>query len=120
VSSGHEASRAAARLDELRERIARVDERLLSLLAERARLARTVGRAKREAGLPVLDPAREARVVRRAGTFAREHGLPSEELRALFWRIIEFCRDAQLNSAQERGAARATGLARPSRETESK
>ena len=83
-------------LESLRARIERTDDALLVLLQRRMRLARAIGGAKLEAGLPVLDPAREARVVRRAATRARELGMPSEEVRSLFWSIIALCRSEQL------------------------
>ena len=55
-----------------------------------------IGEVKRELGLPVLDPAREAAVVRRAGSLAREAGLPDEDVRYLFWHLVGLCRRAQL------------------------
>ena len=84
----------------LRERIERTDDALLSLLLRRATLARQVGRAKERAGLPLLDPVREARVVRRAGARARELGMPPEAVRALFWGIIAMCRSEQVRDPQ--------------------
>ena len=85
-------------LDALRGRIERIDDALLALLQKRMRLARGIGSAKLEAGLPVLDPAREARVVRRAAARARELGMPTEEVRSLFWSIIALCRSEQMQA----------------------
>ena len=67
----------------------------MRLLAERARLARETLAAKHAAGMPLLDPPREAAVIRRAATLARAAGLPDEEVRELFWRIIGLCRMLQ-------------------------
>src|SRR5690606_27321592 len=69
VSGGH-----GERLEGLRAGIARIDESLVALLAERVALAREVGAVKRAAGLPRLDPAREAAVVRRGTELARGVG----------------------------------------------
>jgi chorismate mutase len=89
-------SAADPRLGELRQRIEQLDRDLVELIAERTDLARRVGEVKRELGLPVLDPAREAAVVRRAGSLAREAGLPDEDVRYLFWHLVGLCRRAQL------------------------
>jgi chorismate mutase len=85
-----------AGLAALRTRIEQIDRDLVDLIAERTEVAREVGELKRELGLPVLDPAREAAVVRRAGTLARAAGLPDEDVRYLFWHLVGLCRRAQL------------------------
>lgn len=83
-------------LESLRVEIERVDHELVEVIAKRVTLARRAGRAKRELGLPTLDPAREAAVVRRAGTLAREAGLPDEDIRYIFWHVIGLARRVQL------------------------
>ncbi|HKP77229.1 MAG TPA: chorismate mutase [Longimicrobiaceae bacterium] len=85
-----------ARLQELRERIQEIDHTLIGLIAERVGLAREIGDAKRELGLPTLDPAREAVVVRRAGELAREMGVGDEDVRYIFWHLIGLSRRAQM------------------------
>jgi chorismate mutase len=87
---------ATRRLAALRQEIERVDRALVGLIAERVRLARAVGEAKRAAGLPTLDPAREASIVRRAGLLAREVGLAEEDVRSVFWTLIGLSRRAQV------------------------
>lgn len=87
---------AGAQLLRLRGEIEEIDRTLVRLIAERVRLAREVGHAKRELGLPTLDPAREAAVVRRAGALAREMGLADEDVRYLFWHLIGLARRAQM------------------------
>ncbi len=84
-----------ARLEGLRAGIARLDESLIALLAERVSLAREVGAEKRAAGLPRLDPAREAAVVRHGTSLARGVGLDEEEVREILWRVVGLCRRAQ-------------------------
>ncbi|HSJ23166.1 MAG TPA: chorismate mutase [Longimicrobiales bacterium] len=83
-------------LEELRAAIEAVDDRIIDLLAERVRLARRVGAAKLTAGLPTLDPRREAAVVRRAGERARAAGMEDEDVRYIFWHVIGLSRRAQL------------------------
>jgi len=86
----------AERLAELRTRIEALDRSLIDLIAERVQIARAVGAAKRELGVPTLDPAREAAVVRRAGELAREAGLGDEDVRYIFWHLIGLSRRAQM------------------------
>ncbi len=83
-------------LTRLRGEIERIDRALIRLIAERVEIARRVGVAKRAAGLPTLDPAREAAVVRRAGALAREVGLDDEDVRYIFWHLIGLSRRAQM------------------------
>jgi chorismate mutase len=80
-----------AALVALRRELEQLDGQLIRLLAERERLAREIGAA----GIPTLDPAREAAVVRRAAALAREHGLDEEVVRAVFWKLIASARRAQ-------------------------
>ncbi len=83
------------RLKALRGRILELDEELIRLVGERRDLALEVGRVKKELGLPVMDPAREAQVVRRAAERAREMGVDQEMVRDVVWRIIAAAREAQ-------------------------
>ena len=87
---------AHAELLRCRTEIERVDRELVALLAERIELARAVGRAKRAAGLPTLDPAREAAVLRRTSLLAREVGVAEEEVREIFWHVMAMARRVQL------------------------
>jgi chorismate mutase len=90
---------AAAELERLRAAIERIDRDIIALIAERVRIARGVGELKRAAGLPTLDPAREAVVVRRAGELARDAGLEDEDVRYIFWHLIGLSRRAQTGAA---------------------
>ena len=78
-----------------REEIERIDRALVGLLAERLERSKRIGSLKRQAGLPTLDPGREAEVIRRAATTAREHGLPDDKVRDVFWHVIAMSRGAQ-------------------------
>jgi len=83
-------------LEQVRRRLDQLDDRLVDLIARRAELARSLGRAKRDAGLPIVDFAREAAVVRRAATHARHKGLPEEDVRDIFWDLIAVARRVQM------------------------
>lgn len=91
-----DSSPEAERLAELRGRIQQIDRELIGLIADRVRLARDVGAAKRALGVPTLDPAREAAVVRNAGDLAREAGIGDEDVRYIFWHLIGLSRRAQM------------------------
>lgn len=86
---------ALERLADARAAIEGLDAELVALLARRVALSREIGTHKRAAGLPTLDPAREADVIRRAATLAREHDLNDEKVRDIFWHVIGLSRGVQ-------------------------
>ena len=86
------AAPAVAGLDDIRSRIDAIDAELQVLINERARLAQTVGSAKRDAGKTAefYRPEREAEVLR--GVLARNRGpLTDEEMVRLFREIMSAC-----------------------------
>jgi chorismate mutase len=95
MSDGANASGAGTELARCRDEIERVDREIVRLLAERVALGQRTGALKRDAGLPILDPTREAAVIRRVTTVAREAGLPTEPVREIFWQIVGMSRRAQ-------------------------
>ena len=86
-------------LSRLRTNIEQLDQRIIDLIGERVDLSRQVGELKRAAGLPTLDPAREAAVLRRVAGQARAAQLPDEPVREIFWHVIALCRSAQTGDA---------------------
>ncbi|MEP6730440.1 MAG: chorismate mutase [bacterium] len=78
-----------------RAEIEELDRRLVGLLAERVALGKKTATLKRAAGLPILDPQREAEVIRRAVATARQHDLPVEAVREMFWQVVGLSRRAQ-------------------------
>lgn len=77
------------RLERLRRRIRNLDAALLSLVAERMELAREVGRAKRDAGIPLRDFEVEKRVLERSAASAADLGVAPELARGLMRHLIE-------------------------------
>jgi len=55
----------AQNLSAIRERIDSIDQQLINLLAERAKMAVAVGRYKQANNLPIYAPARESQVLSR-------------------------------------------------------
>jgi chorismate mutase / prephenate dehydratase len=76
-------------LKQLRARIDTLDDELLKLLSERARMAQEVGRAKN--GEMIYRPEREAQIVRRL-TDANPGPLEGEVVECLFREIMSACR----------------------------
>lgn len=75
-------------IDEIRKRIDLLDDELLRIFNERARLALAIGTIKKRLGLPVYDPAREKRI------FARMKGanpgpLDGGAIVRLFERVVD-------------------------------
>jgi len=83
-------------LGRCRQQIEGLDRELVGLLAKRVALSKEIGAMKKVAGLPTLDPAREAEVIRRAAALAREAGLNDEKVRDIFWHVIGLSRAVQV------------------------
>jgi chorismate mutase-like protein len=79
-------------LDDLRNDIDRVDEVLVRLLNERARVACEIGRIKKEQGIDVYQPEREKQVLEHVRNVAVEGPLGPEAIARLFERIIDEAR----------------------------
>lgn len=81
-------------LDELRNRIDKIDEEVLRLLNERADTAIKLGQLKNKKGSPVHDPARENKVL--AHVKKLNNGpLDDETVNAIYRRIISACLEVQ-------------------------
>jgi methylmalonyl-CoA epimerase len=94
-------------LASFRERIDRVDEQLLSALAERTAICREVAEHKREQGIPMMQPDRVTEVEARWAELAAERGLDADFARSLARAIVaESCRiEGMLVSTAENGGA---------------
>ena len=80
-------------LASFRERIDRVDEQLLSALAERFAICREVAEHKREQDIPMMQPDRVAAVEARWAELAAERGLDEDFARSLARAVVaESCR----------------------------
>jgi chorismate mutase len=96
-----------ADLDDLRKRIDLLDESLVRLLNARAACALEIGRLKREMGLPIYQPSREAEVLAHVQTL-NKGPLDDQVIKRLFERIIDEARhleriaeEVQLNTQQK-------------------
>lgn len=82
-------------LRDCRNAIEVVDRRIVALLAQRVELALRAASAKRAAGLPMVDRAREAEVFDRVIAEGRIHHLPPDAVERVFKAIVEMSRRAQ-------------------------
>ncbi len=104
MSTGTEETDALATL---RERIDRVDEQLMSTLAERTAICREVAEHKRAQGIPMMQPDRVTEVEARWALLAAERGLDEDFARALARSVVaESCR---VEGAMLSEGARGTG-----------
>ena len=80
-----------AELDDLRKRIDLLDESLVRLLNARAACALEIGRLKREMGVPIYQPDREAEVLKNVQRL-NTGPLDGAAIKRLFERIIDEAR----------------------------
>jgi chorismate mutase len=75
-------------LADARRRIDEVDQRMVNLLNERARIVDEISRIKKERHLAVNDPRRFQEVVEKAAAFGKGP-LPADSVRRIYERIVE-------------------------------
>ena len=83
--------RALDQIETLRQRIDELDEALVRLLSARAECALAIGRAKKELGLEVYQPSREADVLNHVQSL-NPGPLDDGAMRRLFERVIDEAR----------------------------
>jgi chorismate mutase len=90
-------------IDELRQRIDQLDERLVELLSARAHCALEIGRLKQSLGLEVYQPEREAEVLHHVRTHGSHTGSPLEgdAIVRVFERIIDEARRIERATAHK-------------------
>jgi chorismate mutase-like protein len=87
-----------------RKQIDSLDQRIVELIQQRARVVEEVGNIKREAHLPVTVPAREQQVIEKVEDLAAEGPLPAEAVGRIYQKLVEEMRnwEAKLDSAPPR------------------
>ena len=80
-------------LEAYRKQIDSLDQRIVELIQQRARVVEEVGNIKREAHLPVTVPAREQLVIERAQELAAEGPLPAESVGRIYQKLVEEMRN---------------------------
>ncbi|MBE0602104.1 MAG: chorismate mutase [Deltaproteobacteria bacterium] len=89
-------------IDELRKRIDLMDDVLLRVFNERARIALEIGHVKKGLGLPVFDPGREKRIFSR---MKEDNPGPLDDgaVVRLFERVVDESRRLERIRSQEEG-----------------
>jgi len=89
------------RLATYRQEIDSLDQRIVDLFQQRARLVEEVGTLKREAHLPVTVPSREQQVVEKAQELSKGGPLPAEAVGRIYQKLVEEMRnwEAKLDAA---------------------
>jgi chorismate mutase len=88
-------------IDDLRERINSIDNELLRLFNERAKLALEIGRMKKEQGLPIYLPSREEQIITRVQQ-ENPGPLPPTSIVRLYQQLIEESRTLEEEDADFR------------------
>jgi chorismate mutase len=75
-------------IDDLRDRINSIDDALLKLFNERAKLALEIGKMKKDLGLPIHIPSREEQIITRV---QRDNPgpLPTTSIMRLYQQVIQ-------------------------------
>ena len=91
-------SHLSQRLRDRRRKIDLIDQRLLSLLNQRLRIALEIGKIKKQMGTRIYDPKREKEVLERLRLRLRSRNkglLKEKDLEKIFGTIIKVCRQSQ-------------------------
>ena len=99
-----EGSGVSSDLDDLRNRIDLLDEHLVRLLNARAACALEIGRLKRQLGMEIYQPTREAEVLEHVAG-VNTGPLDTPALRRLFERIIDEARRLERLADEAHAAA---------------
>jgi chorismate mutase / prephenate dehydratase len=89
------------RLAACRQQIDSIDQRLVDLIQERARVVQEVGAIKREAHLQVTDTSREQAVIQKAENLAKSGPLPAEAVGRIYQKLVEEMRNWEASLAQK-------------------
>jgi chorismate mutase/prephenate dehydratase len=83
------------KLDDLREQIDSIDERMVKLIAERIRVAGEIGRVKETAGRQIGDVEREKKVLENIRRVAREEDITWRDVESIYHKLITVSRGVQ-------------------------
>ncbi len=89
---------AQEKLSKLRKKIDEIDETIVKLLNERAKLAKEVGHIKKQYNLPIYVPSREQEIFDRLQRLNQQYGeFPTDFIKPVFREIIAACRSTEEN-----------------------
>ncbi len=82
-------------LEEKREKIEKIDKKIIQLLGERLDLVKEIGRIKKEENLEIEDKDREGKIKVEYKKIAKDLNLDLEELWQVFNKILEWSKKVQ-------------------------
>jgi len=85
----------------LRKKVDEIDEQILRFLKERVEVSKSIGKMKREHGIPVRDYKRENEQYKNVMTKASKLGLNPNEVKAIYREIIAMSIHAQETNKTE-------------------
>ncbi len=85
-----------------RRQIDSLDQRIVELIQQRARVVQEVGAIKREAHLPVTVPRREEQVIERAQALSQGGPLPAEAVGRIYRKLVEEMREWEARLGAEK------------------
>lgn len=83
------------KLEDLRQKIDKVDARIVELITERIRIAEEIGKGKKEARKLIEDREREYKVLENAKSIARAKDINQQDIENIFKQIIASCKRIQ-------------------------
>jgi chorismate mutase len=91
------------RLASCRKHLDEIDQQIVALLNQRARIVAEVGTIKQEAHLPVAVPAREQQILNQIVRLGGAGPLPPDRLRRIYQTVLQEMRTWEERLAQESG-----------------
>ena len=88
-------------LNEIREKIDKIDNSIMKLLKERMDLMPDVAEYKKSNGFEIFDLAREDKIIKCKKELAREFGLNPEMIEDIFRKIMDEGKDIQKRQVSE-------------------
>ena len=79
----------------LRRKIDRIDDHILNFLKKRVEICKSIGKIKKENGMPILDLEREKERYSYITTKAAELDLNPQKIKAIYKEIISTCTAVQ-------------------------
>jgi chorismate mutase len=91
-----------ATLEQLREKIAKIDHAIIKKLAARQKISDKIGLLKAKIGKPVIDPAREKKLQQFYKSLSERYQLDTAWVKSLFKSIFAYSRKCQRRSLSKR------------------
>jgi len=82
-------------IENLRKKVDKIDEQIITALCERAKACKAIGLVKKNKGVPIRDIGREDEVYKRVKQRAIEFHLDPVQVEAVYREIVNMCSAVQ-------------------------